>query len=407
LIFCILLLLLLKAWTKRWTEMRTFEKTHPWLKFALDLRKTDYEFWMALGEAQSKCEHIANVPLKPETAEKLHGIYLAKGALATTAIEGNTLTEKEVMERIEGKLQLPPSKEYLGQEIDNIVKACNLIADELFKGNSSSLRVADIKKYNKLVLENLPLEEDIIPGEIRTYPVGVGRYKAAPSEDCEYLLERLCDWLNTEFNEPKEELKISFGILKSIIAHLYLAWIHPFGDGNGRTARMMEFQILIASGVPSAAAHLLSNHYNSTRTEYYKQLDQSRKSSNGEFSFIKYALRGFIDCLKIQLMEVKEQQLDVTWVNYIHDVFKGKNSPANTRRRHFILDLSEKDTPVDSAKLREISPRVAAEYSTKTSKTMIRDIKKLLEMDLIEISNEGVKAKKEKILGFLPRRISN
>lgn len=386
--------------------MRTFENTHPWLKFDIDLRKADYEFWMALGEAQSKSEHIANVPLKPATAEKLHQIYLAKGALATTAIEGNTLSEMEVIKRIEGKLQLPPSKEYLGQEIDNIVKVCNFIADELFKGTSSSLCVADLKNYNKLVLENLPLDEGIIPGEIRKYSVGVGRYQAAPAEDCEYLLERLCDWL-AEFKEPKKEFRTSFGILKAILAHLYLAWIHPFGDGNGRTARMMEFQVLITSGIPSAASHLLSNHYNATRSEYYRQLDQSSKSSVGEFSFIKYALRGFIDCLKIQLNEVKEQQLDVTWENYIHDLFKGKDSPANTRRRHLIIDLSEKKSPVKGAKLREISPRVAAEYSTKTSKTMIRDINILLSMGLIEISDTGIRAKKEKILAFLPRRVSN
>jgi Fic family protein len=386
--------------------MRTFEGTHPWLKFTIDLRKGDHEFWMALGEAQSKCEHIASVPLMPATAEKLHLIYLAKGALATTAIEGNTLSEREVIQRIEGKLQLPPSKEYLGQEIDNIVKACNLIAEELFKGTSSDICVADIKNYSKLVLENLTLDEGIVPGEIRTYSVGVARYRAAPHEDCEYLLERLCDWLNTGFKEPKEELKIAFGILKAIMAHLYLAWIHPFGDGNGRTARMIEFQALISSGVPSAAAHLLSNHYNATRTEYYRQLDQSSQSPDGEFSFIKYALRGFIDGLKSQLSEVKEQQLKVTWENYIHDMFREKDSPANTRRRLLILDLSEKKALVSAAKLREISPRVAAEYSRKTSKTLIRDIAKLQELDLIEISKGEVRAKREKILAFLPRRVS-
>ena len=76
--------------------MRTFERTHPWLKFNIDLRKGDYEFWMAFGEAQSKCEHIANVPLVPATAEKLHQIYLAKGALATTAIEADGVTEGDM-----------------------------------------------------------------------------------------------------------------------------------------------------------------------------------------------------------------------------------------------------------------------------------------------------------------------
>jgi len=150
----------------------------------------------------------------------------------------------------------------------------------------------------------------------------------------------------------------------------------------------------------------LSNHYNATRAEYYRKLDESSKSPDGEFSFIKYALRGFIDCLKIQLAEVKEQQLDVTWENYIHDLFKGKDSPANTRRRHFILDLSDKKEPVILSKLREISPRVAAEYSTKTNRTMIRDINILLKMGLIHISENEIRAKKEKTLAFLPRRIS-
>jgi hypothetical protein len=92
--------------------MRTYEKTHTWLKFKLDLRQAGYKVWLLLGEAQSKCEHIAGVPLRPGVAERLHSVYLAKGALATTAIEGNTLSEEEALDRIEGKLKLPPSKEH-------------------------------------------------------------------------------------------------------------------------------------------------------------------------------------------------------------------------------------------------------------------------------------------------------
>jgi hypothetical protein len=99
--------------------VRTYEKTHPWITFKLDLRRAAPAFWMLLGEARSKCEHIANVPLRPATAEQLHLLYLAKGALATTAIEGNTLSEDEVVRHLEGKLRLPPSKEYLTREIDN------------------------------------------------------------------------------------------------------------------------------------------------------------------------------------------------------------------------------------------------------------------------------------------------
>ena len=70
--------------------MRTFERTHPWINFQLNLRPIEYGTWLLLGEAVSKTEHIAGVPLLPEAAQRLHQVFLAKGALATTAILNST-----------------------------------------------------------------------------------------------------------------------------------------------------------------------------------------------------------------------------------------------------------------------------------------------------------------------------
>ena len=109
----------------------TFKKSHPWLTFQVDLRRAPHDFWLMLGECQSKCAHIAGVPLQPEVASDLYSLFLAKGALATTAIEGNTLSEEEVVKHLAGELKLPPSREYLGQEVDNIIAACNSILAEV------------------------------------------------------------------------------------------------------------------------------------------------------------------------------------------------------------------------------------------------------------------------------------
>jgi Fic family protein len=384
--------------------MRTYERTHPWIKFSLDLRQADHTLWLVLGEAQAKCEYLAGLPLRPATARKLHQIYLAKGALATTAIEGNTLSEPEVHQLIEGRLTLPPSKEYLAHEVKNILEACTQIAVELISGESTDLCVRKIRDFNRLVLKGLKLEEGIIPGEIRNYPVSVGRYPGAPSEDCEYLLERLCDFLNEErFLAPKGN-EIILGLIRAILAHLYLAWIHPFGDGNGRTARLMEFQILLASGVPTIAAHLLSNHYNLTRNEYYRQLDQASKSGGKIFPFIMYAVRGFLDGLDEQMQVIQIQVLDVSWRDYIHGAFKEKSGDVARRRRHLALDLSYKEEPVPLAEIRHISPRLAEAYAGKTTKTITRDVNALVEMDLVELTPKGIRAKREKMLGFLPKR---
>jgi Fic/DOC family len=51
--------------------------------------------------------------------------------------------------------------------------------------------------------------------------------------------------LDTSRDIPGTEI-----LVKAILAHLYIAWIHPFGDGNGRAARLMELRILLEAGVP-------------------------------------------------------------------------------------------------------------------------------------------------------------
>src|SRR5713101_2623730 len=84
-------------------KKRAFENTHPWLTFNADLRSAGPELWMMLGECQSKCEHLARYPLTPDIAHEIHTMYLAKGVLATTAIEGNTLSEDEVRQILDGK----------------------------------------------------------------------------------------------------------------------------------------------------------------------------------------------------------------------------------------------------------------------------------------------------------------
>ena len=222
--------------------MRTFERTHPWISFRLALQKAGPHLWMLLGEAASKCEHIAGVPLRPALAQSLHRLYLAKGVLATTAIEGNTLTEQEVLRHLEGKLRLPPSKEYLVQEVDNVVEACKQIGDEARAGNLA-LTPETIKRFNRQVLKNLTVEEDVVPGSFRNHSVLVGNvYRGAPAVDCDLLLERMCDWLNGPDFQAAAGMEIVYALIKAVVAHVYLAWIHPFGDAMAAPPGSLSFK---------------------------------------------------------------------------------------------------------------------------------------------------------------------
>lgn len=376
---------------------------YPWLTFKIDLRSLPFQAWLKLGACMSKCEHISKVPLKPAVAKEMHQIYLAKGVKATTAIEGNTLTEKEVRLRIEKKLQLPPSKEYLGQEVDNILQLCNEISKKITEKEKIPITVDEICRYNKIILQKTPLPEHVVPGKFREYLVGVGSYKAPDHKYVPYLMDRFCELLNDDNFEADKETVISSNIIKAMAAHIYLAWIHPFGDGNGRVARILEFAILLSSGVPSPAAHLLSNHYNATRSEYYRQLDLASKQKNIN-DFIAYATQGFFDGLTEQLKYIFTQIIHLSWESYIYETFKEQNYHEVTekRRRTLILELSTKMEPIPKEKLIDISSKTIEVYRNVAPKTLERDLIELKKLDLVTESGKGYTAKIEQILTFLP-----
>lgn len=389
--------------------MRTFEQTHPWISFRCDLSNAGAELWLSLGEAASKCEHISRVPLRPATAQALHRLYLAKGVAATTAIEGNTLSEAEVLQAVDGNLVVPQSKQYLKQEVENIVAACNGIGAQVADGTLPVLSQSLLCAYNRQVLNELPLKEEVQPGSLRTHSVVVGNvYRGAPAEDCPHLVDRLCDWLNgPDFQAPEGAspgMDTVYAILRAAVAHLYIAWIHPFADGNGRTSRLLEFHILLSAGVPSPVAHLFSNHYNQTRAEYYRQLARASQSGGDIVPFIRYAVRGLVDGLREQLETIWTQQWDVVWRNFVHERFVNRTGPSDNRQRHLVLDLRPDEEWIDIARIPELTPRLAKAYATKTSKTLQRDLNALVDLGLILRDGKRVRARREVILAFLPLR---
>lgn len=373
---------------------------YSWITFKVNLAQLPWRSWVKLGECVAKCEQIKSVPLTPNLREELHLIYLAKGVHATTAIEGNTLTEEQVRALIQKELELPPSKQYLEQEVKNIIEACNEIAVDISKGNLGDITIEQICHYNSQVLaNNVPRAEDAVPGKIRNHSVVVGsRYRAPDAKDVVLLIERFCNWMNSP-DFVNKQMSLHFAVIKAIIAHLYFVWIHPFGDGNGRVARLLEFVILLSSGVPSPAAHLFSNHYNMTRSEYYSQLDKASKIGDPT-GFLSYAIQGFLDGLDEQLQYIHHHVVSVCWRDYIYEQFAAHRS-SNTikRRRDLAVKISEHGEPINKDSILIL---MRNEYRSKTERTLARDLNELERMRLVIKKKGGYVANKELMLQFLP-----
>ncbi len=382
---------------------RDFLASHPWITFGLDLRSTERRFWQLIGEARSKCRHLMFTPLKPSVSRELERIYLAKGMQATTAIEGNTLTVEQVEAAIEGTLQLPSSQQYLQQEVENVLDACRVIEQAVAEDNGFEITPEVLADLNERVLNGLEVDEHVEPGVYRDVSVVVGPYRAVPPADVEFLIEMLCNWLNEEFETTDHRDAFLMAFVKAIAAHMYIAWIHPFGDGNGRTARLIEFGILTAAGIPSVAAHLLSNHYNLTRSAYYRQLDRASRSGGDLCPFLTYAAEGFVDLLQEQLNRVHEEVLQIAWENFVHETFRNRSGTPARRQRELVIALGQRDEPVARDEITTLTPRLARAYANTQSKTVTRDINKILETKLVTRVNGKLYASREIMLGFTPR----
>src|SRR4030042_3986500 len=279
---------------ERYHTMDAIEHRYPHIKFERMWDSTPSLYYM-LGECNSLIKAITNTAIRPEYLKSLHSIALNKGAQATTAIEGNTLTIEDI-EKIQQGNKLPPSKQYLQIEVENILEAFNTILKKVIINKETILINAElIKSFHKMVGKNLGEHFQAIPGRFRTNNVIVGSYKAPDHQDVEPLIDSLCKWLRKEFHFEKNQSFIE-AVLQSIITHIYIAWIHPFSDGNGRTARLLEFYLLLRAGVPDIESHVLTNFYNITRSEYYRQVE-NETNKRDITEFISYAIQGFRDGL--------------------------------------------------------------------------------------------------------------
>lgn len=374
---------------------------HAWISYEVDLSKMGPSFWMLLGEARSKCGHLCRVPLPKPYAEQLHVISLAKGAHATTAIEGNTLSEDTVRAIVE-KRPVPTSPEYQVREVENVLRAYNWVLAEIRAARTPVLTPTLIADFNRMVLEGLEdLEDHVVPGELRKESVVVGPYRAPDFEECEELLGKMCEWLNGPAFAGEGPMRLPVAVIRASLAHLYLAWIHPFGDGNGRTARLCEYLVLVTSGVPTSAAHLISNHCNDTRDEYYRQLRYASESGGNVGPFLEYCAEGFVLGLADQLQFVYDRQVRLTWNEHVAEQVTGRDVEMRQRRSLIANTLLGRGVVTKRA-LPRLTPDLAAAYSTCGPRTLARDLNELVSLDLLVEREGGYAARDDVLLNLLP-----
>ncbi len=368
--------------------MRTYEQSHPWISFQWEPRNLPRAVWLLLGEAATLCLRLCRAPLPAKEAELMAYISLLQGVVASAAMDGNTITEDQLDRLLEGSLQLPPSQVFMGQDLMNLVKAVRW-TEARAKALDADLGAWALQVMNAQLLQGLPNGTGTAPGEYRS--VRLGMADAVPPEDIGYLVERLGEWLaGPAFTSPHAEERMPFAVVRALLAELYVQWIAPFPQGNGRTARLLGHQLLINAGVPPLAAHRLAMHTAATRSEHERQVTQAARAGGDVVPYIAYMARGYTEQLRTLWDDLEQAQGTALEQAGLSLVVDPDHTEAGRRQLLLAKALLAHAKPLQAAQVLRLDPDLALGYARLSPKTLQRDLEYLAHLALVERNGRNI-----------------
>ncbi len=220
-----------------------------------------------ITEIEQNRYKVSSVKLSPIVMNKLRKNSKKKSSYASNKIEGNPLSEKqaeEVIESDERKHYLKPE-----QEVRNYFLALNYLEEKL--NNKEKLSKKLILDVQKLVEKGAPKEKiglrgPMPPGVLfAVYDSKTGNPDYIPPEysDVPGLLDELIEYVNTTDDHP---------LIVAAVVHYQLVTIHPFEDGNGRTARLLSGYIMDLNGYGFNGVGSLEEYFAYDVDEYYDSI---------------------------------------------------------------------------------------------------------------------------------------
>lgn len=172
-------------------------------------------------------------------------------------------------------------------------------------------------------------EYQIIPGKFRNFEVAVGAHQPPASKSLEKFIARFC--------EAYKNIPIGEILIVAAASHHRLAWIHPFGDGNGRVVRIFTSSLLKAYGLNGGGIWSISRGLARNRSQYYAKLaiaDQGRQgdldgrgtlSERGLVEFCEFFLSTMLDQMDFMLGILKLDSVISRYARLMHEVFPKKS----------------------------------------------------------------------------------
>lgn len=257
-----------------------------------DLKLVKPLFDSDLTDLIIELDYLRKKPLGGSTYPKvffqLKHIFHTLESIGSARIEGNNTTIAEYIETKLEESKIVPSGI---KEIQNIEKAMAFIEENV---KDFPINKAFISEMHKMIVDGLLPppngEGDITPGTYRKINLIINRSSHLPPDwlRVDDYMSELIDFINRR-DSPKYDL------LKAAIAHHRFVWIHPFGNGNGRTVRLFTYAMLVKTGFNVNVGRIINPTavFCSNRNDYYNNLSQADTGIEaGILRWSEYVLKG-------------------------------------------------------------------------------------------------------------------
>jgi|SRR5579864_5193130 len=220
----------------------------------------------ALMAIEADRQVVAGLPLTAPMLDSLRRTARLLSTHFSTQIEGNQLTRAQVQAVVEGEGNFP-GRERDEAEVRHYFAA--LEHAERLGRDQGKLTERDIRTIHGLVMTGKAKATPYREGQnvIRDSRTGGIVYMPPEASDVPGLMRDLVIWVNAALAEGEIPVPVV-----AALAHYQFATVHPYFDGNGRTARLLTTLILHRSGYGLKGIYSLEEYYAQNLAGYYAGL---------------------------------------------------------------------------------------------------------------------------------------
>lgn len=328
---------------------------------------------------------IDNAPLIPAYEKQFRDEVSVSIIHHGTHIEGNELSFTQAEEVLEGKKVVAGERDI--QEVINFRNVLKYLEKEVedqktVKTAKEKPAYPDYTEKQILKIHSIAMEK-LVPDEqrgrfrkvqviLRNAQTGEIVFRPPPAPEVPSLVSEFLKWLNSK--EGKE----IHPVFRSAIAHYFISSVHPFTDGDGRTARGFATLILFAEGYDIKRLFSLEEYFDKNAFDYYDALRKTDLTNEKCFAErdLTFWLEFFTQALLIELSKAKEKIRRLSLDDKIKTKLGGKQLALNDRQVR-IMEYIEGRGTATMKELKPLLPMISED-------TILREIYSLIKQKLIK-----------------------